>query len=182
MKQTIIYILIALAVGFFAGLFLGKPTTEVTSYKTVDTIIYYRPQPMQSTITEVRTISLPKLLFAPADTIRETIVVHQGDSVKLDVPIERREYRDSNYYAIVSGAVVGNIRPELVSIETYSHKEVQVVEVKPPKVRAYVTGALGERSVSAGAGILIANKHGIGVDYMYAGKGHIMGRYTFIFK
>ena len=180
MKQ-IGYILAALAVGVFIGLIIGRPQQTITTSTQVDTVIYYKPMPMTAEVQEVRVLTLPRLLFAPADTVRETTIITLTDSVRVQVPIERREYRDSAYYAIISGAVVGDIHPELVSIETYSRKEVQVVEVKPPKVRAYVTGAVGKESVGAGAGIVIANKHGIGVDYLYAGKGHIMGRYTFIF-
>lgn len=180
MKQ-VGYILGALVVGVFVGLILGRPQQNITTTTKVDTVIYYKPLPTTAAVTEVRTLTLPRLLFAPADTVRETTIIALKDSVQVQVPIERRVYRDSAYYAVISGAVVGDIHPELVSIETYSRREVQVVEVKQPKVRAYVTGALGKESVGGGAGIFIANKHGIGVDYLYAGKGHIMGRYTFIF-
>lgn len=180
MKQ-IGYILGALAVGVFVGLIIGRPQQAITATTHVDTVIYYKPMPMSAKVQEVRVLTLPRLLFAPADTVRETKIIALKDSVQVQVPIERREYRDSAYYAVISGAVVGDIHPELVSIDIYSRKEVQVVEVKPPIVRAYVTGAVGKESVSGGAGIVIANKHGIGIDYYYAGKSHIMGRYTIIF-
>ena len=180
-----------LVLGFFFGLAVGvwllPQRKAIATHTTVDTVIYYKPLPTKSTIAEVRTISMPRLLFAPADTVRETIVIVKRDSLQhslqLKVPIERREYRDSTYYAVVSGAVVGDIRPELVSFETYSRNTVQTIEVHPPKVRPYVSGAFGKHSVGAGAGIVFCNKHAIGVDYIYAeGKGNIMARYSFIFR
>lgn len=181
--RTAIYILIALAVGLFAGLMLGRQPQYVTTTTTYDTVVYYKPLPTATT-TQVRTISVPRLLFAPADTVHTTTtIVVKGDSVRVDVPIERREYRDSTYYAIVSGAVVGDIHPTLEHIETYAKNTTQTTYIYPPKVRPYVSGAFGKQSVGAGAGILIANKHAVGVDYTYAGgKGNILARYTFVFR
>lgn len=182
--RTAIYILIALAVGLFAGLLLGRQPQYVTTTTTYDTVVYYKPMPTAIATTEVRTISMPRLLFAPADTIHTTTtIVVKGDSVRVDVPIEHREYRDSTYYAIVSGAVVGDIHPTLESIETYAKNTVQTTYVHPPKVRPYISGAFGKQSVGAGAGILICNKHAVGVDYTYAGgKGTLMARYSFVFR
>lgn len=180
--RTAIYILIALAVGLFAGLMLGRQPQYVTTTTTYDTVVYYKPLPTATT-TQVRTISVLRLLFAPADTVHTTTIVVQGDSVRVDVPIERREYRDSTYYAIVSGAVVGDIHPTLEHIETYAKNTTQTTYIYPPKVRPYLSAMLGKESIGAGAGILIANKHAVGVDYTYAGgKGNILARYTFVFR
>lgn len=181
--RTAIYILIALAVGLFAGLLLGRQPQYVTTTTTYDTVVYYKPLPTATT-TQVRTISIPRLLFAPADTVHTTTtIVVKGDSVRVDVPIERREYRDSTYYAVVSGAVVGDIHPTLEHIETYNRNTTQTTYIHPPKVRPYISGAFGKQSVGTGAGILIANKHAVGVDYTYAGgKGNILARYTFVFR
>lgn len=180
--RTAIYIVISLAVGLFAGLLLGRQPQYVTTTTTYDTVVYYKPLPTATT-TSVRTISIPRLLFAPADTVHTTTIVVQGDSVRVDVPIERNEYRDSTYYAIVSGAVVGDVHPTLEHIETYAKNTTQTTYIYPPKVRPYVSGALGKESIGAGAGILIANKHAVGVDYTYAGgKGNILARYTFVFR
>ena len=180
--RTAIYILIALAVGLFAGLLLGRQPQYVTTTTTYDTVVYYKPLPTATT-KQVGTISMPRLLFAPADTVRTTTVIVKGDSVQLQVPIVHREYRDSTYYAIVSGAVVGDIHPTLEHIETYNRNTTQTTYVYPPKVRPYISGAFGKQSVGAGAGILICNKHAVGVDYTYAGgKGNILARYTFVFR
>lgn len=184
------HILVALVVGLFVGLLLGRQPQYITTTTTYDTVVYYKPLPTATT-TEVRTISVPRLLFAPADTVRTTTVIVKGDSVQhslqhslqLKVPIERREYRDSSYYAVVSGAVVGDIHPTLEHIETYSRNTVQTTYVHPPKVRPYVSGAFGKQSVGAGAGIVIGNKHAIGADYIYAGgQSNVMARYSFIFR
>ena len=185
--HKVFWLVLGILFGLAVGVWLLPQRKAITTHTTVDTVIYYRPLPTKSTIAEVRTISMPRLLFAPPDTVRETTVIVKGDSLQhslqLQVPMERREYRDSNYYAVVSGAVVGDIRPELVSFETYSRNTVQTIEVHPPKVRPYVSGAFGKHSVGAGAGIVICDKHAIGVDYIYAeGKGNIMARYSFIFR
>lgn len=175
--------------GFVAGGWLFPQRKAITTHTTVDTVIYYRPLPTKSTIAEVRTISMPRLLFAPADTVRETTVIVKDDNLQhnlqhnlqIQVPIERREYRDSTYYAVVSGAVVGDIHPELVSFETYAKNTTQIIEYKPPMFRFYVSGAFGKDALGAGAGVLIKNRYGIGADYNFInGKSSVMLRGTFI--
>lgn len=175
------HILIALVVGLFVGLLLGREHSVVTTHTTVDTVVYYKPLPTAIATTEVRIISMPRLLFAPADTVHTTTVIVKGDSVKLQVPIERREYRDSSYYAVVSGAVVGDIHPTLESIETYAKNTTQIIEYKPPMFRFYVSGAFGKDALGAGAGVLINNRYGIGADYNFInGKSSVMLRGTFM--
>ncbi|MBQ5844262.1 MAG: hypothetical protein IIW52_05345 [Alistipes sp.] len=180
MKQ-IVYILSALAVGLFIGVFIGNiQRADMSTRTTVDTVIYYRPMPIKSTMAKVRTIYIPRLLFAPTDTVQTTTVIIKGDSLQLQVPIERREYRDSSYYAVVSGAVVGDIHPELVSLETYAKNTMQVLGYKPPMFRFYISGAFGKDALGAGAGVLIKNRYGIGADYNFInGKSCIMARGTF---
>lgn len=175
-----------LVLGFFIGLIVGvllPPRHKaITTTTTIDTVIYYRPMPTTSQIAEVRTISLPRLLFAPADTVQTTTVIVKGDSVELQVPIERREYRDSNYYAVVSGAVVGDIHPTLETIKTYNRNTIQTVQITPRLIRPYISGMLGKESAGGGGGLIIANRYGIGVTYMYAAeRSHLMGEVTIIF-
>lgn len=179
--NKVLYTIGVLAIGFFAGLLLGKEHRVVTTHTTVDTVVYYRPIHTASATTEVRTISLPRLLFAPADTVHTTTVIVKGESVELQVPVERREYRDSAYYAVVSGAVVGDIHPTLESIETYAKNTTQKIEYKPPMFRFYVSGAFGKDALGAGVGVLIKNKYGFGADYnLINGKSSVMLRGTFI--
>ena len=171
-------LVIVFLVGLVVGVWLSPQRKTISAHTTVDTTIYYRPMPTTSQIAEVRTFSLPRLLFAPADTVRETTVILKGDSLQLKVPIERREYRDSTYYAVVSGAVVGYIRPTLESIQTYNRNTVQIIEVHPPKVQPYVSAMLGKDAIGAGAGIYFGN-NGFGADYIYWQNQHlIMGRFT----
>lgn len=168
--------------GLVVGVWLSPRHKTISTHTTVDTTIYYRPMPTTSQIAEVRTISLPRLLFAPADTVRETTVILKGDSLQLKVPIERREYSDSNYYAVVSGAVVGDIHPTLETIKTYNRNTIQTVQVKPRLIRPYISGMLGKESAGGGGGLIIANRYGIGVNYIYAAeRSHLMGEVTIIF-
>lgn len=168
--------------GLVVGVWLSPRHKTISTHTTVDTTIYYRPMPTTSQIAEVRTISLPRLLFAPADTVQTTTVIVKGDSVELQVPIERREYRDSNYYAVVSGAVVGDIHPTLETIKTYNRNTIQTVQVKPRLIRPYISGMLGKESAGGGGGLIIANRYGVGVNYIYAAeRSHLMGEVTIIF-
>lgn len=173
---------IVFLVGLVVGVWLSPRHKTITTTPTIDTVIYYRPMPTTTSVAEVRTLSLPRLLFAPADTVQTTTVIVKGDSVELQVPIERREYRDSNYYAVVSGAVVGDIHPTLETIKTYNRNTIQTVQVKPRLIRPYISGMLGKESAGGGGGLIIANRYGIGVNYMYAAeRSHLMGEVTIIF-
>lgn len=175
-------LVIVFLVGLVVGVWLSPRHKTISTHTTVDTTIYYRPMPTTSQIAEVRTISLPRLLFAPADTIRTTTIVEHGDSMQVSVPIERREYRDSNYYAVVSGAVVGDIHPTLETIKTYNRNTIQTVQVKPRLIRPYISGMLGKESAGGGGGLIIANRYGVGVNYIYAAeRSHLMGEVTIIF-
>lgn len=167
--------------GFVVGVWLSPRHKAISTSSTIDTVVYYKPLPVNSTIAEVRTLSFPKLLFAPADTVVKTTTIFvEGDSVRLDIPVERREYRDSSYYAVVSGAVVGDIRPTLDLIEVYNRSTT--IEVKPPTFRPYVSGSVGKSSIGAGVGAFI-NRHGIGADYYYInGQSYVMARYSFLIR
>ena len=115
---------------------------------------------------------MPILLFAPPDTvIQSTVVVIEGDSVQLQVPIERREYRDSSYYAVVSGAVVGDIRPSLEKLDIYATREVVVP--KTPFIRPYAGITAGAGIFGIGGGVTIKQKVDVGGKY-YRAKGNDM--------
>ncbi|MBQ2417533.1 MAG: hypothetical protein II282_04970 [Alistipes sp.] len=173
---------IVFLVGLVVGVWLSPRHKTISTHTTVDTTIYYRPMPTTTSVAEVRTLSIPRLLFAPADTIRTTTIVEHGDNIQVSVPIERREYRDSNYYAVVSGAVVGDIHPTLETIKTYNRNTIQTVQAKPKLIRPYISGMLGKESAGGGGGLIIANRYGIGVNYMYAAeRSHLMGEVTIIF-
>jgi hypothetical protein len=108
------------------------------------------------------------MIFAPADTVVKTIIVRETDSVKVEFPVERREYRDSTYYAIVSGVVVGDRGPTLDYIETYNKTITNSVVVKPKAVRPYIgasVGVFGTWSVGVGGGLLVKDHHAVGAEY-----------------
>lgn len=126
------YIIVALLFGFALGYFL-HPSQEVVEVEHhIKTVYYERPTPI-AVSSERRIVNVPRLLFAPADTVtivRTVAVADNADSVTLDVAIEHREYRDSTYRAIVSGPVVGDLRPTLDEIETYNRTTTITVERK----------------------------------------------------
>ncbi len=126
------YIFIALLLGIALGWFLRPQQKIVEVEQRIDTVYYAKPTPIAIS-TERRIVNVPRLLFAPADTVkvvRTVAVADEGDSVTLDVAIEHREYRDSTYRVVVSGAVVGDIHPTLDFIETYNRTTTITVERK----------------------------------------------------
>lgn len=159
---------------FVAGALLSPQRKGIFLQQTVtDTVIYYQPLPAKSAITEVRTISIPRLLFAPADTIHTTTIVVQGDSLQMQVPIERREYRDSNYYAVISGAVVGDIHPSLEQLDIYTTREV--ITPKTPLFRPYLGITAGGGLFGIGGGVTIKQKIDVGGRYYRASGKDLCG-------
>ena len=164
---------IGLVFGLIVGLFLGwwlcgrGQAISTTTTTRVDTIKYYKPLPI--TNPTIPNFSLPQIIYAPADTVVKTIVVTEDNKeTEVTFPIERREYRDSTYFAIVSGAVVGDSRPTLDYIETYNKTVTSEVVIQPKKLRPYVgasVGIFGTWSVGVGGGLLIKDHHAVGAEY-----------------
>ena len=143
------YIFIAALLGFALGWFMRPPQEVASIEHRIDTVYYAKPTPI-AVSTERRIVNVPRLLFAPADTVKvvQTVsVADKGDSVTLDVAIEHREYRDSTYRAVVSGAVIGEIRPSLDFIETYNR--TTTITVERPK-RFAVTAGVGAADTPKG--------------------------------
>lgn len=178
-----IYSVVLLAVGFAIG-WLTRPTFKVASTTSrIDTLIHFQPSVIRSTATEFRTFTFPKLIFAPKDTVERTVVIERGDSVAMTFPVERREYADSTYRAVVTGAVVGDVHPTLEEIDVYSRSTTQTIYVEPPKLRPYLSASIGKESIGAGAGVLLFNKHAVGLDYYYSERQHLLFlRYSIVFR
>lgn len=104
----------------------------------------------------------------PADTVVKDVV--RVDSVLVAVDIERREYRDSLYRAVVSGAVVGDIHPTLESMEVYARSEVKVVERSVPLLRPYISASVGREMMGIGGGVSIKDRVDVGAKYMRVGS------------
>lgn len=129
MKRLIIYLLSALVAGallFGWGYRRGAASVEIRSEVRIDTVFYERPQPSDFSEQLVR-VNVPKLLFAPADTVVRVVETEDGDSVQMEVPVRTLEYRDSTYYARVSGPVIGTLAPRLDWIETYNRTITRTV-------------------------------------------------------
>lgn len=183
---------ISLVLGLVCGLFLGYwlcgrgqiPTSSTTI--EVDTTKYYKPIPTPSNELSSFTLQLPKLIFAPADTVVKTIIqTERGDSVEVSFPIEQRVYQDSTYRAVVSGAVVGNRRPTLDYIETYNRTTTSEVVLHPKKIRPYIgasVGIFGTWSVGVGGGLLIKDHHAVGAEYERTQTdNYIQLKYSYLF-
>lgn len=132
--KTSICIALLLATGFIAyvlGIRTGRGRVVVEERMRVDTVFYERPQPSGFS-GKLVSVNVPKLLFAPADTVVRVVTVESGgDSVRIEVEERTVEYRDSTYYARVVGPVVGHLAPRIDFIETYNRTVTQTVRKKP---------------------------------------------------
>lgn len=139
MKRLILYVLAVIAIGallFGWGYRRGTASVDVEVVESVRTvpIFYEKPEPVRVSHTSAA-VRVPVLLFAPADTVRETVVVRIGqDSAELRVEIERQEYggRDTTFYAVVSGPTVGEFRPRLERLELYATERVRTSVIHKP--------------------------------------------------
>lgn len=172
---------IALAATFLGGWWLGQYVSrpEIVERVRIDTVFYARPQPLAVTERPVA-VNVPRMLFAPADTVERTVIV--GDSVPVTVTERTLEYRDSTYYARVVGPVVGPLGPRLDYFETYNKTVERVQLVREPSAwelgpalgawmttdgsgvwaGAYARRTFGRFSVSASAGYDPRNKSAFG--------------------
>lgn len=130
MKRLIIYLLSAFVAGaliFGWGYRRGAASVGIRSEVRIDTVFYERPQPVSFSDRLVR-VNVPRLLFAPADTVVRIVeAVNSTDSVQMEIPVRTLEYRDSTYYARVSGPIIGNLAPRLDWIETYNRTITRTV-------------------------------------------------------
>lgn len=144
--------------GFFAG--KGKrPDVQrdtVTTVVTIrDTLTVYEPKEVTKTVIRKEYIA-----------VTDTIV--RNDTTYIELPVERKEYRDSNYYAVVSG-----INPSLDEISVYPEtkiitKEVTVYEKKKPTrfgvgLQVGFGAQYGIRSKQFDAGPYV----GVGISYNF---------------
>lgn len=102
-------VVLALVVGAF---FFGRATKDTSIESTKierdtiivrDTIREYYPQEVVRTIVRTERVEVPIVRY---DTIKEV--------VEVEIPIEAKEYKSEEYYAIVEG-----YNPRLKSIEVY---------------------------------------------------------------
>lgn len=136
----IIQLLLLGAELFIFGYLLGRRGVHTETVTRIDTVFYERPQPVGISDRLVR-VNVPRLLFAPADTVVRVVgAVPGADSVRMDIEVRTLEYRDSTYYARVSGPVVGSLAPRLEWIETYDRTVTQTVTKRS---RFAVTAGVG---------------------------------------
>lgn len=142
---------IVLVATFLGGWWLGRyvSRSETVERVRVDTVFFERPRPFAVTERPVA-VNVPRMLFAPSDTVERTIVV--GDSVPVTVTERTLEYRDSTYYARVVRPVVGPLGPRLDYFETYNTTVERVQFVREPY--AWEVGpALGSWMTTEGSGV-----------------------------
>lgn len=137
--------IIILVVLFLLGYRFGCRSVETVTTETlrIDTVFYPKPEPVRVLPPTFVSVKVPRLLFAPADTVVRTVTIgHGSDSVQMDVPVRTLEYRDSNYYARVVGPVVGPLMPRLDYIETYN-RTITRQQTNPRRSRFALTAGIG---------------------------------------
>jgi hypothetical protein len=130
MKRLILYLLSVLVAGallFGWGYRRGAASVGIRSEVRIDTVFYEQPQSYGFS-EQLVTVNVPRLLFAPADTVVRIVeAVNSTDSVQMEIPVRTLEYRDSTYYARVSGPVIRDLAPRLEWIETYNRTITRTV-------------------------------------------------------
>lgn len=163
---AIIGVISLIGLSFFVGRNSVQPNI-ITEIKW-DTLRVEMPVPYK--VEKVRKEYV--YVHTPADTVVKEVV--RVDSVLVAVDIERRVYGDDRYRAVVSGAVVGNIRPTLESIDIYAKTETRIIEHKAPMFRPYIRGSVGKELLGLGGGVSIKDRVDIDVQYMRMGNNNMV--------
>lgn len=147
----------ALIAACLLGYWAGHRHVEVEEVERTQVVFYERPQPIEIT-HNFATVSVPLMLFAPPDTVTQSTVVEiNNDSVQIQLAIERREFHDSTYRAIVSGPTIGEYHPALDWIETYNTETIRMITTHDP-YKWEVGPAIGMYAAKPGCGIWVGGQ------------------------
>ena len=167
--RNILYAIVALTIGFVVGYLCHTQTLIETTVTRVDTLTIEKPIPYKEEV--VREVFVPVTVPTPSDTV----VLVKHDTIYVKVEVERREYRNEQYRAIVSGAKIGDLRPSLDELEIYSTSEVKVIHPKVSLFRPIVSVGGGKGVFSIGGGVTIKQKFDLEAKYLRVdNKDHFM--------
>lgn len=169
LMRNIIYAIVALVIGFVVGYICHTQTLIETTVTKIDTLTIKEPIIYKEEV--VREVSVPIYVSTPPDTV----VVVKHDTVYVKVGVERREYRNEQYRAIVSGARIGDLRPSLDELEIYATNEVKIMQPKVPFFRPIASIGIGNGLFSVGGGVTIKQKFDLEAKYLRVdNKDHFM--------
>lgn len=153
-----------IAAFFFLGYRFGRRSAESITTETtrIDTVFYPKPEPVRVLPPTFASVKVPRLLFAPRDTVFRTVIADGSDSIEIPVMVERKEYSDSTYRAQVSGPRIGTLGPSLDWIETYNRTTIQQQTITR-RSRFALTAGVGaaytpqgfQPYVGVGAGVIL---------------------------
>jgi hypothetical protein len=156
--------IILIAGFFFLGYHFGRQSVNVvtTEVRRVDTVFYPKPEPARVLPPTFASVKVPRMLFAPRDTVYKTVIADGTDSIEIPVTVEHKEYGDSTYRAQVSGPRVGTLGPSLDWIETYNRTTIQQ-QTNTRRSRFALTAGVGaaytpqgfQPYIGAGVGIIL---------------------------
>ena len=139
---------------FIGGWFAGKGRRQVISQRdTVTTVITIR-----DTITQYQPEYITKTVIR-RELVEVTDTVTINDTTYISLPVERKEYRDSNYFAVVTG-----IRPELEKISVFPKTQI---------ITETITQTVQSKTTRFGVGVQV----GFGACYGLVGKQVDAGPY-----
>ena len=159
MNKILSFILI-LFIGFVVG-YCSRPKADTvvkTEVKT-DTLRIVAP-------IEVRVDTFYRSVIVPVKQDPDTVLLTRTDSILVYLPFERKVYKDSTYYAVISG-----YKPVLEQIDVYARETTIYIEKTSPRLSPFVMGGLGSKgSVSIGGGIFIKDKNAFALELETRGK------------
>lgn len=141
MKKVISIILWIAVIGliFYTMLHLHDKDIQTEIKVTHDTIVVSKPIVKDSILVRTDTIKLPIVRHVVnTDTIYKDVVM--VDSVEVEIPIERKTYEDSVYFAVVSG-----YRVNLDSIRVNQRNTIveHYIKSKPKRFGIGIVGGYG---------------------------------------
>lgn len=120
----IVVMLLCSFAGYWVGRGPGQPVT--TDLVRIDTVFYSRPEPVRKLPPAFASVRLPRVLFAPGDTVVNVVVATDPDSAEVRVAVVQHEYSDSTYRLRITGPAIGELGPSLEWIETYNKTTTQL--------------------------------------------------------
>lgn len=157
LKDILLCVLLTTLVGFIlwnrgkvlqAGHKDGTTVPDTVRVVVYDTLTYYQPIPVDSTVIHHITEKLPvSENREEADDDPDTSAGHKTDSVEVQIPVTRKIYEDSTYRAVISG-----YRINLEEMTVYPRREIVIVNNRP-KPKRWSVGIQAGYGITPSAGL-----------------------------
>lgn len=126
----------------------------------VDTVFVNNPDSDVETIIDTVFVKVPVYFTGTGET--------DEVEAEINVEIERREYSDSLYKAVIVGPKIENYSPRLEMIDLYIPETV--VNQKKRTFKPYVSACASSTLVGFGGGVRINDRVDVGIKYVRVGN------------